>query len=101
MKFHDYIILGKTSVSKREDRDRLLAALYGAIGNGEMEACYNPRHAIHAELGGKSVDLVICFECLQIEVHDSLGDHYTTISDAPRDLFNAALRSGGVDPAPN
>jgi hypothetical protein len=41
----------------------------GAEDNfGIAAGCFNPRHGLRLKGGGKSVDLVICFECLQVEV---------------------------------
>ena len=39
--------------------------------NGTVAACFNPRHGIHATRQGRTVDLLICFECLQIEIFEA------------------------------
>jgi hypothetical protein len=62
---HGWKALGKTTPKQTEVRDELLSALVKSIaelGRAGFK-CFDPRHAIRATHDGKSVDLVICFEC--------------------------------------
>jgi len=94
--FHYFRVLGKTKITDRAERQQLLAALYESIEDASsFYSCFNPRHGIRATLGGETVDLVICFECLQMEVH-SQRDKSTRITEAPAEKFTAALKKAGV-----
>jgi hypothetical protein len=68
--FQDWKVLGKTRVDKAETRKQLVAALEkGITDNPDSVAnCFEPRHGIRATHQGKTVDLVICFRCAQIQV---------------------------------
>jgi hypothetical protein len=92
------LILGSTNVDDRETRDRLNAALVSGLREGgAAAACFNPRHAIRLRHGGRASELVICFECRQVNV---LGDGQQiarfTISATPQPTFDAVLRAAGV-----
>src|SRR5437667_296107 len=59
--FHDWRVLGKTTVTDADTRKRLVAALEkGAKENdGTVAACFNPRHGIRIKSGDNTIDLVI------------------------------------------
>src|SRR5215471_5786878 len=62
--FHGWRVLGRTSVTDPESRKSLNRALrFGAWEAGLAYRCFNPRHGVHLLKNGKSVDLVICFQC--------------------------------------
>ncbi|MEM7311092.1 MAG: hypothetical protein AAF682_30760 [Planctomycetota bacterium] len=66
--FHDYGILGR----QREDEAEAVAQLMQLVreginaSEGMAALCFNPRHGLRIERAGRVVDLVICYECLQI-----------------------------------
>jgi hypothetical protein len=98
--FHDYSVVGQFKLRRGKERNRLLSALYDGVAasDGKMRACFNPRHGIRATLGGQTVDVVICFECLLTEVHK--GDQVETFptTDSPRKIFNESLTKAGLPP---
>ena len=59
--------------------------------------CFNPRHGIHVVRGETVHDLVICFECLQVEVFEN-GQPAKgfLVSDSPQSVFEDALRAANV-----
>jgi hypothetical protein len=97
--FHDYGVLGRTDIHSTEERAELLHALYKGIveSDGSVAACFNPRHGITATLGGDTVDLVICFECLSIETYAGQAEGVLARSanvlttHSPQPMFNRAL----------
>ncbi|WP_227254865.1 hypothetical protein [Frigoriglobus tundricola] len=100
--FHNYKILGQTTV-KGDDRKALLAALLDGVKNSGSgsAACFNPRHGIRAVHDGKTTDLVICFECTNIVVY--VGDKreqevHTTRT--PQKTFDKILTDAKVPLAP-
>jgi hypothetical protein len=99
--FHRWEILGKTEVNDIETRKKLVAALQKGIGdhpNNYVVNCFNPRHGIRVTSEGKTVDLVICFECENIYIHagnDSDEKCYQT-TNSPQPVFDEVLRQAGV-----
>jgi len=90
--FHRYSVLKKVEIADKAKRARLLQALYrGVEGNrGVVAACFNPRHGISATFEGKAADLVICFECLQVQIHGAIEGAVLVTHDPQRE-FNEAL----------
>jgi hypothetical protein len=95
--------LGKTVVKDAETRKRLIAefktGVEESIGVGAL--CFNPRHMIKATYNGKSVEMVICFECMQVQVR--LGDKEAKtiyIAQGPEAFFDKVLKDAGVELAP-
>jgi hypothetical protein len=98
--FHGWRVLGRTSIDDLATRQKLTNALRaGARENGSMAAlCFKPRHGIHVVVHGSNVrDLVICFECLQVEVFENgQAAKGFLISDSPQPVFDDALRVAGI-----
>jgi hypothetical protein len=91
--FYGYNILGSTPITDPAEQRALLRALaHGARENSNSAAmCFNPRHALHIEREGRSVDLAICFECLQVEAHGFSVTEWFTISQSPEATFDESL----------
>ena len=70
--FHGFEILGRADLVAPAQRERLVSLLQrGFDENDTMEAkCWSPRHGVHAEIAEGTVDLVVCFQCLQADVYD-------------------------------
>jgi hypothetical protein len=86
--FHGWKVLGKTTVKDADTRKKLLAALEkGAKDNdGIAAACFNPRHGVRVKAEGKTIDLVICFECFSASVYagdERTASFLTTASPQP------------------
>ena len=97
--FHGWKVLGRTTVDDPSVRKKLNDALKeGArVGAQGPMACFNPRHGIRTTRDGKTLDLVICFECVQVYVYegkDKTGNFL--ISASPEATFDDVLRAGGV-----
>ncbi len=91
--FHGFSILGDTEITDRSEQQALLRALArGVRGYGsDVPRCFNPRHALHVEQSGRSIDLVICFECLQVSAYGFQQNSFFT-SAFPQSTFDASLR---------
>jgi len=101
--FHHFKVLGRAMVTDAATRNRLYRSLQsGARWNLPFPAmCFNPRHGIRATSGVSTVDLVICFECSQVQVWH--GDsHVTTfiVGQSPEPLFDQVLCDAGLPLAP-
>jgi hypothetical protein len=96
--FHNYKVLGKVSLTKKADREKVLKALYKGIDDnkGLVAACFKPRHGILAEVGGKKIELVICYECLAMTVFVD-GNFSRALTDrGPVKVFNKVLTDAKV-----
>jgi hypothetical protein len=97
--FHGWRILGRTMIGDQVTQKKLNDALRaGARENGNMAAgCFNPRHGIDVVSGDKTYDLVICFECLQVQVFEPEQQvKGFLVSDSPQPVFDHVLRAAGV-----
>ena len=76
--FHHYPVRGGVKITPTEIaalRDSLIAG----ISSGNSTGCFNPRHGIRVRAKGKTMDLVVCFEC-------SGAMLYGLTKDCPPDL---------------
>jgi uncharacterized protein len=55
--------------------------------------CFQPRHAIRVSHAGKSIELLICFECRQVK---GQGIEDFMVGGAPEAAFDQVLRKSGV-----
>ncbi len=67
--FHGWEILGRSPVADESVKAGVLAAIRRGIAesDGSMHLCFEPRHGLRFTSGKLVVDLVICFECRQIQ----------------------------------
>jgi hypothetical protein len=62
--FRTWRLLGKTTVKDAKVRDKLLDALYRGIrAKAKTTTGFQPRYALRASHAGRTVDLLVCFEC--------------------------------------
>jgi hypothetical protein len=97
--FRGWPVLGKTALKDAKQRQQVLDALDEAVGTGAMAKCFDPRHGIRATHGGKTVDLVLCFECGQVYVYfDPKKSEHTTLSLArgTQPELDSLLKAAGV-----
>jgi hypothetical protein len=89
--------LGSTIV-KDAKRKQVLDALYKSVARGGSPAkCFEPRHILRATSEGKSVTLVICFQCSQMQVSvGKAGPQTIVISDAAHPVLDQILKDAGV-----
>jgi hypothetical protein len=67
----DYIVLGKKTLSDKEQKANLQQALGKSLSTdlAKAAACFWPRHAIRLEHDKSTLTLIICFECSQCRVY--------------------------------
>lgn len=96
--FHSYRVLGKTEVRDKAEQRRLWQALrQAAADNHGMAAnCFIPHHGLRVESNGRSVEMVICFHCLQVYVY--WEGEFTSVltTDSPLRGFDAVLNEAGI-----
>ena len=98
--FHGWNVLGRTTVKDANIRKKLVAAFRKGVeeNDGVVAACFNPRHGIRATFEGKSVDLVICFECFQTEVYAGgfSSERKLLNTNSPEPAFDGVLKAASV-----
>jgi hypothetical protein len=96
--FHDWKVLGSTIVSDAKTQRELVAALKKGISENEgiVAACFNPRHGLRVTQGDKTVDIVICFECLSMSVY--IGEQKSGVwtTRSPQPVFDKVLRDAQI-----
>ena len=90
-------VLGRATL-EGDDKKAILAALQAGIEGNEGRAakCFNPRHGIEATYEGKTVELVICFECLSMEGWNDGRPFKALTTGGPAGEFNRMLEAKGV-----
>jgi hypothetical protein len=96
--FHGWKYLGKTTVDGKWLRRRITRSVLTA--NWECHGgfkCLDPRHGIRVVSGGKTVDLLICFWCSQVEVFGpEQPEGFFPINSRPSALLNRLLSKAGI-----
>ncbi|HZF10878.1 MAG TPA: hypothetical protein VFE33_18980 [Thermoanaerobaculia bacterium] len=100
VRFHGYPVLGALDITNRPERAAIVHELAKDIGRSPLKlmACFYPRHGIRARLpGGKTLGLVICFECSSVDRYKGGKILQLNIDDdKPQDLLNSILRKAGI-----
>ena len=98
-RFRGFLIRGRTELRDEIAKKRLMGALYTSLGHGMPALCFDPRYAIHAVRAGHSVDLLICFQCGQVEgfVDDKRTD--ALVGDGAEGEFEAVFQAAGLPAA--
>ena len=109
--FKRYPVIGQTKIKASSTRTQLTEELDSAIRAGDgltfsngvvflsgpFASCFNPRHGIRARKSGETVELLICFECGQVQIDSSKeAERVLKLTKKPSRTFNAVLTSAGV-----
>jgi hypothetical protein len=102
-RFHGYAILGRATVTDEATRTRALDLIGQACreNDGMVAACFDPRHGVRAVHGSRTVDLVICFECLTVKVFaDGALVNNGDLAETQEPELSALYRAAGLTIAP-
>lgn len=67
--FHGFRILGQTEVKDNHVRQQLRRLYYDGLADTHFSAaCFNPAHGIRTVKDGRTLDLLICFDCALVRV---------------------------------
>jgi len=109
--FKRYPVIGQTKIKAWSTRRQLTEELNNAIRAGDsltvsngvvslsgpFASCFNPRHGIRARRSRETVELLICFECEQVQIDSSKeAERVLKLTKKPSRTFNAVLKSAGV-----
>jgi hypothetical protein len=87
--FHGWESWGSAKLSEIDAKELLQGLLEGIDSGGLQAVCFSPRHGLRITTSTKSLDILICYECLSIVVYER--DKYTmsiSTSSEPLKLFN-------------
>jgi hypothetical protein len=93
-------VLGKTVLKEAADRKKAFAAVQDGVENvGKSEKCFRPRLGLRAVHDGKTVDLLISYECGWLYIYlnqkeEEVGRLET--GSAPELVLDKMLRAAGV-----
>jgi hypothetical protein len=102
--FHGWKILGSTKVTGKDTRKKLIDEINTNVEKSNelyKASCFFPRHGIRASSEGKTIELVICFECGRIPCYYE-GKQIKEVATmkAPEKLLDEVLKAAKVPLAP-
>lgn len=99
--FHGFKIVAKAAVPSREAQKRIVDIVDDGVRSGGTRAkCFNPRHGIHAVKAGHVVDLVICYQCGEVDLHDGSITRDLDTADV-RAKLDVEMKAVGVTALPD
>lgn len=103
--FHGHHVLGRLNLSPGQAQTAI-AALNAALSTGDANitsmCLINPRHALAFKTGGDAYDILICYECGQLEFFKN--DHYLPFEGmigGKSEVLNGLLKSAAIPLADN
>ena len=98
-------ILGRVAITDPALRREVVAAVKRDIRTGHpaQAKCMYTRHVLRVVKGGRTIDVAICFECHNYELHSNGGPHTgltPAIGEESKPLLNKILTDAGVPLAP-
>ena len=96
--FHGYRVLGRAFVTDASEREELLDAFEPGVkeSDGRVAKCFNPRHALRIRKGARTIDLAICFECLQSIIYEGSTERRVIHTQGAEQRFDSALAQRGL-----
>ena len=101
--FHGYPLLGRAPINDPVKRKALVEKFLASVDYAHdwPAMCFFPRHALVCEHGSKKVEILICYQCRQIEVYcDSERSEIIGINTFSKEMLNQMLREANVPLAP-
>jgi hypothetical protein len=97
--FHGFEVLGQTTLAEPALVLELLDLIAQSCraNDTSIAACFGPRHGVSVRSGGSTVDLLICFKCLQMRVfRDGERVHSGLLASTYEPLVSKIYRSAGL-----
>lgn len=84
--FHGYPIRARFDLAAADHAALRAALLTSVDGGARIEgdgrpACFLPHHALHVVVAAGAFDLLVCFECVQLEIWDGTGELANLVID--------------------
>ncbi|MDA1195443.1 MAG: hypothetical protein O2894_09700 [Planctomycetota bacterium] len=95
-----YGVLGRVTVTDDTEHRSIVEAVYrGLKGEGAGPAsCFWPRHALRFTHDGRTVELLICFECTWVHVYRDGAEHEARMlfGAGVKPVFDSAVKAHGL-----
>lgn len=78
--FHGYEITETVEIENADSRQNFVDYLFNESIEFPAMRCFLPRHGFRATANGKTVEILICFECNHFYAFDGKGTQYATLS---------------------
>lgn len=90
--FNGYLILGQALIDDASERRALVDSLCHGLADSPrmVELCFDPRHGLRIRTSSQNLDVVICFQCHQIQLKGN--SEFILISCSPQGVFDSALQ---------
>jgi hypothetical protein len=103
---YEFPVLGRVSITDPELRRRVVTAVKRDLDDDSDSTghlCFQPRHVLRVVKSGRTIDLVICFQCNRYRAY--VDGKQTRAEDLPvgkssQELLNKILTDAGVPLAP-
>jgi hypothetical protein len=98
-------VLGRVTITDPALRREVVAAVKRDIRTGHpaQSKCMWTRHVLRIVKGGRTIDVAICYQCHNYELHREGGPHEgrtPAIGEESKPLLNSILTEAGVAIAP-
>jgi hypothetical protein len=99
--FQGRLVFGKTEIDTIQHQKELKGAFIREMAGARSTDCFKPRHGLRAVgSDGKTVDLVISFECGKFVVYSDGGNGEGSVKAENLEIpFNQILRNAGIEAA--
>lgn len=95
--FHGYVVLGKTTLADRADRNAMVHAIAAATyGAWDEFACFDPRHGFRATRPEGTYEFLLCFACNHAAVHLPDGSKHKVLIQGTGEFFNRYLSEHSI-----
>ncbi len=101
--FRGYPVLGQIDLDDTATRQKVANAVMNGVAesDGTMANCFWPRHGLRVTKDSRTVDFVICFQCMQLKVYADDETQTIAIESNRRTELDAYLKAAGIPLAPD
>jgi hypothetical protein len=96
---HEFSVLGRVEIVDPEMRRKLISSVNADIRRGAVPSkCFFARHALQIIKNGKTMDILICFECNNYGIYEGefRRGMMQPIGESSKPLFNAILSEAQI-----
>jgi hypothetical protein len=102
-KFGEWDYFGKARIGNEARQRGVIAAVEGDIDmdqEGVSSGCFEPRHGLRVERGGRVVTFEICYTCGMVRITEGKDYRWHRIKGTSHAVLDAALAAEGLRPVP-
>ena len=102
-RFCGWGVQSSVKVTDKGKRKELVASIEKAVADSratEQRMCFYPHHGLRAVGGGKTVEMIICFQCRRIQVYVDEALRTVATTRDPEDILDKLLEGKKVPVPP-